>query len=230
MIEVRDDAPSGWRAAPTGRRIAALMLDDSDFDRQRMCRIGARSGLPIDIVAVPTIAAMKAELGKTDFDVILIDYLLDEGDGLQAAAAVKASRRNAGAATVMITGNGNPGLVREAMEQGCDDLFDKDALTPETFRDRLVAVLDRVSAEGEGRIAAALSPDRLHAAFAAAFTPETMQRMLAPVLRPIIEPMLVDGLTEALRRLDRSVGPARQGSVEALVRTLLDPDDFEFRT
>lgn len=205
--------------------ISALLLDDSDFDRERLCRIGRSSGLDIEISAVPTIAEMERRLDEQDFDLVLIDYRLSEGDGMDALDRVKTHHRNGSAATVMITGDSRTDLAVEAMQHGCDDYLDKSALTPDLFRSRMVAAMDRVVALGARQVQDALGPERLRHAFAQAFDPATVRRILAPALRPLI----VDAVREAVARGAPGGAMLPDEGFDAFVEAFLQPDRFVFR-
>ncbi len=208
----------------SGRRISALLVDDSDFDRERLCRMGHSSGLDIEIVAVPSIVAMQDALNRQDFDLVLVDYRLEEGDGIAAVDVIRAQDRNRDVATVMVTGDARSSLAVAAMQHGCSDFLDKGELTPQMFRDRMITVLDRVSAESETRLAGMMQPERLRAAFIEAFDPPTVRRILEPALRPL----LIEGLTEALKTAGLNGALLDQGGVENFVETFLEPDSFDF--
>ena len=120
---------------PEPRGIHALLLDDSQFDRRRIRRLGARiDDLPMWLDEVGTLGEMEEALSRRAYDVILVDYRLAEGTGVQALRRISAMAKHSGAARIMITGNEDVGTAVEAMRCGCHDFIAKDDMNAERLR------------------------------------------------------------------------------------------------
>ena len=113
---------------PIPTKIKGLLLDDSQFDRQRIRRLSRKSDLPIVLDEIDSIEALPATLSSEQYDVILLDYRLPVGSGIQALELIKKDPRNRHAAKIMITGAGEVATAVEAMREGCHDYRSKDTL------------------------------------------------------------------------------------------------------
>lgn len=144
MLEVLQiTAPIG-AAFPS--RIKALVLDDSEIDRKRIRRFTEKSGLTLEFDEAPTIEAMASKLDSNVFDLILIDYHLAEGDGLEALKLIQNHHTNKSAATIMVTGQGQTQVAVSAFRQGCNDFVQKEDLTPVIMRDAVMNALQQTGA------------------------------------------------------------------------------------
>ena len=114
--------------------IKALLLDDSTFDRARIRRMSQNTSLMVSLTEVSSIAEIKEAVAREAFDLIMIDYRLPQGDGLEVLAHVQACDLNSDVATIMITGNGDMETAVTAMRNGCHDFLTKEAMTAEQLR------------------------------------------------------------------------------------------------
>ena len=82
MIMQQPGPPSGQSGPfPT---IRTLVLDDSNFDRKRILRLGDRIDLPLVFEEASSVQGLKHCLDRQIYDLFLIDYSMPEGDGLNA--------------------------------------------------------------------------------------------------------------------------------------------------
>ena len=116
-----------------------LVLDDSSFDQARIKRACGETGLPVSTTLAADLEEFEAALDGATYDMVLIDYLLPRGDGLQAQRLVQSHKTNFGAAVVMISSEMRTDVVVESMKRGSLDCLDKDALDAERLRDLLIA-------------------------------------------------------------------------------------------
>lgn len=123
------------------RILNALVLDDSQFDRKNILRLCRKAKLPITVEEISSISQLDAALERTEFDVIMIDYSLPQGDGLQALAKVRNHPAQADCATIMVTGFDQTDLAVTAMKAGCDDYIAKDSLSPERIKASVLMAL-----------------------------------------------------------------------------------------
>lgn len=129
--------------ATVGHPLSALILDDSKFDRHRICRMSREAGIPIFMDEVASIDQLRGMLDEERFDVILIDYRLTDGTGLDALELVRNHPRNAHCPTIMVTGAADPEVAIRAMRLGCSDFLEKSELTAEILRDAVVSAIER---------------------------------------------------------------------------------------
>lgn len=140
----RTAVQQGGAGVPETQEIHALLLDDSQFDRRRIRRLGARiDDLPLRLHEVGTLHEMEAALSRRAYDVILVDYRLSEGTGVEALERISAMARHCGAGRIMITGNEDIGAAVEAMRSGCHDFLAKDDMSAEVLREAMLNAMAR---------------------------------------------------------------------------------------
>jgi PleD family two-component response regulator len=137
-----DITPTFQRTRLSDPVITALILDDNKFDRRRIGRISRDMGLPILLDEVASITALCQVLDEERFDLIFLDYLLGEGDGLQALKLVQAHPAHRHCPVIMLAGGDDPGLAVRALQRGCADYLSKSQLTAQGLRRAVVAAID----------------------------------------------------------------------------------------
>lgn len=144
--------------------IKALVLDDSSFDRQRIKRLA--SGLPMDIAfdEIASLDALDAVLDEERFDLIILDYNLPTGNGIEALKKIRAHVQNRNCPTIMLTGYDTSALAVQSIKSGCNDYISKDQLTGRTLVDCIVAALEQARVAREPQPGAALDKEELLAA------------------------------------------------------------------
>lgn len=135
--------PSKTRVAATGQPINALILDDSKFDRQRIRRMTRDSGLPIYLDEVTSIEGLRTLLDADEFDVILLDYRLNSGDGLEALEMVRTHPKNAMCPTIMVSGVADPDVAIRAMRLGCSDYLAKSHIDAGSLKEAVVGAIEK---------------------------------------------------------------------------------------
>lgn len=120
-----------------------LVVDDQRFDRTRLQRLIATLEFETHVVEADCLERMGTMLEADTFDLILLDYNLPDGNGLQALDAVRLAAKNKNAATIMIAGDGQNEIALEALKRGCSDYVTKDDLTPESFRRATINALQK---------------------------------------------------------------------------------------
>ena len=130
--------------------IKALILDDSVFDRRRIRRLSLDTSLGIALDEISSIDALQAVLDQERFDVILLDYKLPAGDGLEALKVIRDHPVNGGCPAIMMTGHDRSDLAVKSLKMGCVDYISKDQLTSETLRKSILSAIETV-ADGDGR-------------------------------------------------------------------------------
>ena len=126
------DTAGGTTTPGTVARI--LIVDDQRFDRMRIKRLCGGLDFPIRMTEAESIAALAQQLDEGEFDLILLDYNLPDGDGLRGLQMIRAHPQNGAAATVMVTGTDQTEVAIEALRGGCSDYIAKDELSQSTLR------------------------------------------------------------------------------------------------
>lgn len=122
-----------------------LIVDDQRFDRRRLARFCGDVDFETDLFEADCLESMGTQLSTHKFDLILLDYNLPDGSGLQALQSIRMSPKNRHAAVIMITGQDQSEIAIEAMKQGCSDYIMKDGLTLEAFRRAMINALQKSS-------------------------------------------------------------------------------------
>ena len=137
MSVARHEAGAGDTAGGTttpGTVARILIVDDQRFDRMRIKRLCGGLDFPIRMTEAESIAALAQQLDEGEFDLILLDYNLPDGDGLRGLQMIRAHPQNGAAATVMVTGTDQTEVAIEALRGGCSDYIAKDELSQSTLR------------------------------------------------------------------------------------------------
>ncbi len=121
-----------------GARFKVLVLDDSSFDQARIRRACHDTGLPVKIVSAKDLDEFRERLDEAVYDMVLVDYLLPRGDGLEAQSLVQNHPRNFGSAVVMISSKMRTDVAVASMKGGSLDCLDKDALDADKLKDLLM--------------------------------------------------------------------------------------------
>lgn len=142
MNTARPHAPNDVLAqAP--QSINALILDDDKFDRAKIRRLFNKAGVPFVLNEADTLKTLKQCLDATEFDVVLIDYNLSYGNGIDALKLVQRHPKNANAATIMITGDDRSTIAVEALKTGCKDYVSKNDLSARELRAKVQHTIEK---------------------------------------------------------------------------------------
>lgn len=140
LNSVQDISPSS--APETAQRMHILVLDDSEVDRKRLLRLCDDAGLHFKATEVHDIASMRTAMSAQAFDLIFIDYLLVDEDGLDAINVLK-DHPDQAAMSIMIAGEGRIDVAVEAMRRGCTDYLTKSNLSVDALRKAVATALER---------------------------------------------------------------------------------------
>lgn len=102
-----------------------LIVDDNDINRVLEAMLLKET--EVQIAQVGSGEEMLAELMGTSYDVILLDHIMPDMDGVEAMKRAKQIERvkNASTAFIAITANTLPGAREEYLRQGFDDFVSK---------------------------------------------------------------------------------------------------------
>lgn len=121
--------------------ISVLIVDDSAFDRLRIRRLGEKSGLQLEISEVARLSDLETVLNQSVFDVVLLDYNLPEGNGLQALDILRANDTHANCPAIMVAGEERVSQVVDALRHGCLDYLAKKELTVDSLHSAIFEAL-----------------------------------------------------------------------------------------
>ncbi len=127
-------------AAP---QIDVLVLDDSEFDRKRIKRLFRSAESNLNVHEADTLLCFEKLLDVTQYDVIVIDYSLPEGTGIDAVELLRKHPQNGDTVCVMIAGNDQSEVAVQALKMGCADYISKSRLSEERLRETLVASISQ---------------------------------------------------------------------------------------
>ena len=200
--------------------IKTLLLDDSTFDRSRIRRLSNKTALMVDLTEVGTIAELKEAVAHQVYDLILIDYRLPQGDGLQVLAHIQNSKLNSDVATIMITGNGDMETAVTAMRNGCHDFLTKEAMTADGLGTAMVGAMQSAAAHRDLVAQSAHQREIIRQGLTAASMDEEVQGTVVSLFKTQID---------QLQHANSNVFTASDHSgLEALLATLAEDDDFIF--
>lgn len=202
-------------------KIRTLLLDDSTFDRARIRRMSRKTELIVDLTEVSNMGELKAAILREAFDLILIDYRLPHGDGLDVLEQIQNSLLNRDAATIMITGNGDMETAVTAMRNGCHDFLTKDAMTAEQLRFAMVGAM-RSAAEQRDLVAQTKHQrEVIRLGLKDALMDREVQSSVVALFRSEVE--------QALARHPATNAGQDNSDLDALLATMGDDDEFIFR-
>jgi len=124
-----------------------LVVDDDPELLQSVCDYLRRFGL--DAMPAATAAQMRSCLSHGGVDVVVLDVMLPDGDGLAICAALRRRPETAQLPVIMLTAQGDPHSRVLGLELGADDYIAK-PFEPRELVARIKAVLRR-RAPGAGR-------------------------------------------------------------------------------
>ncbi|MGJ5675741.1 MAG: response regulator [Nostochopsis sp.] len=110
--------------------LTILLIDDCADDRRACCRFLKRDSLyNYRIVEFETGAQAIKWCQQEIPDVILLDFLLPDGDGLKFLQQIRERLKNTQSAVIMLTGQGDEMIAVKAMKSDAQDYLVKDDLT-----------------------------------------------------------------------------------------------------
>ena len=117
-----------------------LVVDDDPDLLESVCEYLRRFGF--EPVAAPSAQQMRRCLAQGGFDVMVLDVMLPDGDGLTMLSALRQQPATAQLPVIMLTAQGDPGSRVLGLELGADDYVAK-PFEPRELVARIKAVLRR---------------------------------------------------------------------------------------
>lgn len=121
-------------APKTARPLSVVVLDDDRFDRKRIMRwVKAVNGTSVELHEASDLGKFEQVLAHHSPDMIILDYQLADGDGVDAMEIYANSCGNPAAYIVMVSGCDAPDRKQRALECGCDRFIEKSALSGDSI-------------------------------------------------------------------------------------------------
>lgn len=110
-------------------RAKILFVDDESFFLEGLKRILRHYNEQWEMYFVTSAAEARDLAANTSLDVIISDITMPKESGLELLQSLKANERTRDIPVVILTGNAETGLKREALELGATDLLNKPIIT-----------------------------------------------------------------------------------------------------
>jgi two-component system KDP operon response regulator KdpE len=110
-------------------RLRVLLVEDQPLNRHLVHTIFSRSAQDrirdADVTDAPDLAQAHAALATADFDLILLDMQLPDGNGLTLLGDLADQPDRRRPAVIALTGGAMPNQHAAALQGGCDAILDK---------------------------------------------------------------------------------------------------------
>ena len=220
MIQSVQTQPIGLPEAPPPTTVRALLLDDSSFDRTRIRRLSRKADFDIELDEVGSIREMDDAVKQASYDLILIDYRLPEGDGIEALNHILQDPRNKDAGKIMITGNAAVGTAVKAMRGGCHDFLTKDDISPEGLNQAMINAMALARQRQQMALQAEHQREVIRDGLIAALSDQSVTGNVVSLVREQLRATMPDR--------PQFVNVMDPGEVDALLAGLQDEDEFIF--
>lgn len=202
------------KAAQAPEFASILIVDDEEFDRARLKKLCRAFDFTTHVVEADSLKSLGDCLKKDRFDLVLLDYHLNDGTGLQGVEMIRADPVNYTAATVMITGTEQNDIALQALKLGFSDYLTKEEISAQTLGRTAITALQKSQL---ARLMAAQSAQE-------AMMNETVQsfsRSCAQDIKPIVSRIMrqMRGLRE-IEQMTPESAATRVDQVEGSLRRL----------
>lgn len=116
-----------------------LLIEDEDLIRDLFKRQLDLAGFTTD--AYPTGADFNKAISENSYDLLLLDIMLPDTNGLELLKAAKAQEKTKNVPVIMLTNLGQDELIKDAFKIGADSYLVKAAYTPDQIVDEVKKVL-----------------------------------------------------------------------------------------
>jgi len=120
-----------------------LIVDDESFCRKHLRRLCANLPFTTHLAEANSLHMLRDKLSKDHFDLILLDYHLNDGTGLDGAEIIRADPVNSDAAVIMVTGTEQKDIILSALRSGFSDFLNKDNLDAQALVGTAITALHK---------------------------------------------------------------------------------------
>lgn len=129
-----------------------LVIEDNAFDRKVLRNAAADCRLRLHLQEAPDLRTAETMLEAQNFDCIILDFRLPDGDGLSFAKQLLA-KEGSNKPLIMLTGQGSESIAREAFQLGVYDYLTKDDLSADSLERAIANALTKVKLQRDRRLA-----------------------------------------------------------------------------
>ncbi len=112
-------AATGRAASMRAVHRKCLLIDDSRFDRRILIRVAERAGLALSFVEAANLKTARVILQTDVIDLVIADYHLPDGSGVDLAQEVLEGALGAPAPLILMSGQGSEQIVADGFGAGC---------------------------------------------------------------------------------------------------------------
>jgi two-component system cell cycle sensor histidine kinase/response regulator CckA len=142
-------------------KIRILHVEDNPVDVELIRQNLRRGGIDVDVVVVEGTRECEDRLQREKFDLVISDYNLPRGNGLEVLAAVR--KMNATIPFILVSGSLGEETAIEALKQGATDYVLKDRLSRITVAVRRALEETRERARAQGLEAQLVQSQKMEA-------------------------------------------------------------------
>ncbi len=212
--QTRITASPAQQAARAPQFASILILDDDEFDRKKLQKLCRGLDFTTHVIVAASLDELRSKLSKDRFDLILLDYHLPDGTGLEGVEIIRADPVNCHAATVMITGTDQADIAISALKLGFSDYLTKEELSAQTLERAAITALQK-SQLARGMAAQAAPPVPMNGSV------QSFSRACAQDIKPIVSRIMrqMRGLRE-VEQINSEDATRRVELVEGSLRSL----------
>lgn len=202
------------------KEIRALLLDDNNFDRQRIRRLNHKTELGVQLDEVGSIEELDSAVRLASYDLIFIDYRLPIGDGMTALSHILDDPMNRDAGKIMITGDAAVDTAVQAMRGGCHDFLAKESMSVETLREAMLNAMSIASQKLQLQIQSDYQRDIIRQGLVDALKNSEVQGNVMA--------MMQQQFAQAPPARPQLISAIESSEIDALLAVFADEDEFLF--
>ncbi|MGJ5618302.1 response regulator [Sulfitobacter sp. MF3-043] len=205
---------------PPHKPIRALLLDDSNFDRERIRRMSSKTELGVHLDEVGSIEELDTAVRQASYDLIMIDYRLPVGDGMKALSHILDDPLNRDAGKIMITGDAAVDTAVQAMRGGCHDFLTKESMNADILREAMLNAMTVARQRIQMQMQTEHQRDIIRQGLIAALNDIEIQGNVVSMIR--------EKLAQTPSNQARPMSGLDASEIDALLAGFADEDEFVF--
>ena len=157
-----DDTPEANEPPPETQPFSSgpqlLLVEDEAIDRLQIRRLLQKTGMSTTLDEAESVASAREAIAHREFDCILLDHNLGDGDGTAVLESIKAIDAGHAPAVVFVTGQRDQELAFHLLQCGAVDVIAKDGLTPAALKHAVELAMLRRKTQPRNRLVPELDP------------------------------------------------------------------------
>jgi len=127
------------------RMIKILLINESETNRKAIREMLAKAKLDADIAVADTVREALKQIGKKEFDCIILDNHLPGKDGIKSLQQLFESNRGDIPAVIMVSEVDDNNLALQCLRAGAQDFILRESIAPEFLKRSIVCAIERKS-------------------------------------------------------------------------------------